>query len=91
MTAVRLVISGRVQGVGYRYWMREQAEPLGVSGWVRNRSDGSVEAVVEGDATAVSALIAVCRSGPPGAAVADVIATAAPEGTEPGFAIRPTE
>jgi acylphosphatase len=64
MNAKRLVISGRVQGVGYREWMVEKAQALGISGWVRNRLDGSVEALVAGDTAAVEELLRLCRRGP---------------------------
>jgi len=64
MNAKRLVISGRVQGVGYREWMVDKARSLGVSGWVRNRLDGSVEALVAGDVAAVEELSRLCRRGP---------------------------
>ena len=60
----RVVVSGRVQGVGFRAATRAKAEACGVAGWVRNRADGSVEAAFEGDAAAVAALVAFCRSGP---------------------------
>ena len=60
----RVRASGRVQGVGFRAATRSQAETCGVSGWVRNRPDGSVEAAFEGDAEAVAALVAFCRAGP---------------------------
>ena len=60
----RVVVSGRVQGVGFRAATRAKAEACGVAGWVRNRSDGSVEAAFEVDAEAVAALVAFCRSGP---------------------------
>jgi acylphosphatase len=65
MTARRVLIEGRVQGVGYRDWMVREARRHGVSGWVRNRPDGRVEALVAGDAAAVAALLAACRHGPP--------------------------
>ncbi len=64
MNAKRLVIIGRVQGVGYRAWMVNKAQRLGLSGWVRNRLDGSVEALVAGDIAAVEELLRLCRRGP---------------------------
>lgn len=69
MNCKRLVITGRVQGVGYREWMVQAAHDLGVSGWVRNRLDGSVEALVAGDVAAVEELLRLCRRGPRMAAV----------------------
>ncbi len=75
MTARHVHVTGRVQGVWFRAWMREQAEARGVSGWVRNRSDGSVEAVVAGPDEAVQALIAALREGPPAAEVKEVHVT----------------
>jgi len=62
--AKRLHIHGRVQGVWYRESMRQEAERLGIAGWVRNRLDGTVEAVVEGDAAAVQAMTDWARRGP---------------------------
>ena len=64
MNSKRLIISGRVQGVGYRQWMVDKARELGISGWVRNRLDGSVEALVAGDIAAVEELLRLCRRGP---------------------------
>lgn len=60
----RLVISGRVQGVGYRDWALATGRRFGVSGWLRNRSDGSVEALVVGEEEAVGRMVEACRQGP---------------------------
>jgi acylphosphatase len=60
----QIVIRGRVQGVGFRYWTMHEAIRLGVAGWVRNRRDGSVEALFVGPAEAVADLAARCRNGP---------------------------
>jgi acylphosphatase len=72
MIAWQVIVRGRVQGVGYRYTMVEAATALGVAGWVRNRRDGTVEALVQGDADAVESLVAWCRHGPPAACVTAV-------------------
>ena len=69
----RLHITGRVQGVGYRWSMVQEAKRLGVNGWVRNRLDGSVEAVVSGAPPVVEALIDWARTGPPLARVEGVV------------------
>lgn len=68
-TALRLRIHGRVQGVGYRYWFGQAAERLGVHGWVRNRSDGTVEAVVSGPSDRLTQLIERAHEGPAAARV----------------------
>ena len=65
----RVVVSGRVQGVGFRLAVARRAQSRGVAGWVRNRPDGTVEAVFEGDAAEVDSLVAFCREGPRGAFV----------------------
>lgn len=67
-----VIISGRVQGVFFRAHTRDFAEKFGVRGWVKNRPDGKVEALFEGDDEDVKAIIDWCRDGPPGAGVSDV-------------------
>jgi acylphosphatase len=79
--AKRVVVHGSVQGVFFRDTTRRKAESRGVAGWVRNCSDGSVEALFEGDADAVDALVAFAREGPRGAQVERVdVSDAQPEG-----------
>jgi acylphosphatase len=85
MNAKRLVIAGRVQGVGFRAWMAEKARALGVSGWVRNRVDGSVEALVAGDVAAVEELLRLCRRGPRMAKVVSIDEEMADPPDHPGF------
>lgn len=72
MSRVHLEISGRVQGVGFRWFARERARSLGVAGWVRNRADGNVEVAAEGPDESVEALVRELRAGPRGASVSDV-------------------
>ena len=62
-------VTGRVQGVGFRWYVRERADALGLAGWVKNRSDGSVELLVSGDAAASEQFLAAVRRGPPHARV----------------------
>ena len=69
LTRARVVVRGRVQGVFFRDGLQEQARALRVAGWVRNRSDGSVEAVFEGPRPAIERLIEWCGTGPPRARV----------------------
>jgi len=86
----RLLITGLVQGVGYRYAFSDQAQALGLAGWVRNRRDGSVEALVQGDAAALQAIIAWAHRGPPAARVDRVAVTDDATSASPGFVIHPT-
>ena len=92
MPALQLRIVGMVQGVGYRYALQHEASRLGLTGWVRNRVDGSVEAVAQGSQQAVDALAAWARRGPPAARVSEVTATAVAENPRSygRFEIRPT-
>ncbi len=87
---VHVLIVGRVQGVGYRAWAAARAAELGLSGFVRNRRSGGVEAQFSGEAGAVAAMLEKCRSGLPGAIVTgvEIVAEELPEAT--GFEIRPT-
>jgi acylphosphatase len=84
-----LVISGRVQGVGFRYSAQRQANSLGIHGWVRNRSDGSVEAVIEGSHDAVRSFVSWARAGPSGASVDWIETSEEALHGEAGFRILP--
>lgn len=87
---VRLRIEGRVQGVGYRMFVERNAAALGLDGWVRNRRDGGVEAVVSGAPAAVDELIDRCHAGPPSSQVDRVEVLAEDDVVAPGFTVRPT-
>ena len=89
--AVRVRIEGRVQGVWYRGWTADRAEALGLSGWVRNHRDGSVEAVFAGPEEVVRAMIAECHEGPRAARVTRIAEEPHPEPVPPGFRQLPTE
>jgi acylphosphatase len=90
VTTMRLIIAGRVQGVGFREFARREARALGLKGWVRNRADGSVEAVVMGPTQAIKDFVGKCTRGPLAAQVAhiDLERTDLPEETD--FVFRPT-
>ncbi len=87
---VRVVISGRVQGVWYRGWTVGEAPARGLCVWVLNRRDGTVEAVFEGAPGAVDAMVEACRSGPPAARVVAVETHPHDDPVAPGFHSRPT-
>ena len=88
--AVRVRITGRVQGVCYRAWAQSNAQALGLSGWVRNLRDGAVEALFSGADIQVFEMLARCRKGPPGAFVADVAIIEDGATVPPGFRVLPT-
>lgn len=88
----RLRISGKVQQVYYRAWFVDQARALGLDGWVRNRADGTVEALVQGPAERVDAIVAKARQGSPASRVTEVIVSEdpPPHPAMQGFEKRPT-
>lgn len=89
VSAVRVLAAGRVQGVGFRYFVAREARALGLAGFVRNLRDGRVEAIVSGPRDKVEALLSACRRGPPGSRVESVeVAEAAVEGLAAPFEIR---
>ena len=90
MSALRVVISGRVQGVWFRGWTLERAAELGLDGWVRNRRDGTVEALFAGPEAQVRAMVEACRRGPPLAKVVDLAEHPAEAPAEAGFYSLPT-
>ena len=83
-------VRGRVHGVGYRDWLVQQARTHGIGGWVRNRADGSVEALLSGDEPAVRQVLALCRRGPLLARVDFLDESFADPEPEPGFRRLPT-
>ncbi len=87
MARARVVVHGIVQGVWFRESCRRRAEEMGVAGWVRNRSDGTVEAVFEGDAQLVSVMVSWCRIGPPRATVTSIDVTEEPDEGLTGFRV----
>ncbi|MGN7191069.1 MULTISPECIES: acylphosphatase [unclassified Curtobacterium] len=88
VTRMHAVVSGTVQGVGFRYWTARKADGLELAGYARNLFDGTVEVEAEGPSAAVDALMAFLHSGPPSATVTDVsLRTVVPHGDAEGFAI----
>lgn len=86
--ALRLMITGRVQGVGFRAWAVRQARRHGLDGWVHNRDDGSVEMVIAGPEKALAGMLAACHHGPAGARVDGVADAPEPRPVAAGFAHR---
>jgi acylphosphatase len=83
-------IEGRVQGVGFRYWTEQTAVALGLCGWVRNRRDASVEALLAGPPEVVARMLELCRKGPPGARVDALVVLEYGSQAPPGFEVWPT-
>ncbi|SCW46067.1 acylphosphatase [Sphingobium faniae] len=90
IVARHLVIHGRVQGVFYRNWMVTAARQLGITGWVRNRMDGTVEAIVEGSLEAVDRMLQLAHDGPPAAKVDQIAAQERKADGFSNFEKRPT-
>ncbi|UJQ93912.1 acylphosphatase [Mariluticola halotolerans] len=88
MSQIHVRITGRVQGVGFRLWVAEQAGAFGLSGWVCNKSDGAVEAVFAGDQAAVSEMLNRLWQGPSGARVTDVAPEPYEDEVLQGFEVR---
>lgn len=91
MQTIRIVLSGRVQGVGFRAWAERRARELGLSGWIRNRRDGTVEAVFAGRTARVDEMVGSCRRGPTHARVEVLERYDEATPPPPGFQIRPSE
>jgi len=90
MTGRLVRIRGKVQGVWYRTWTMEEASRRGLRGWVRNRRDGSVEALFAGDLRVIEAMIEICRVGPPLARIDSIYSEATADEPPEGFELRPT-
>lgn len=90
MESISVIVTGRVQGVGYRWFVHDLASSRDVSGWVRNRRDGAVEAELHGDRAQIDGILRAMRTGPPHAHVDGLEVREIPAGTTDGFEIRPT-
>ncbi len=88
--ARHILVSGRVQGVGYRAFVADLAARHGMAGWVRNRRDGTVEAVIAADAATLETVLSALRAGPPAARVADLVVTPAADPGTDGFQVLST-
>jgi acylphosphatase len=89
--SVQVMITGRVQGVGYRAWVEREASRRRLDGWVRNRADGSVEAMFSGPADVIEAMVEACRAGPRSAVVMQVDSRDVLTPPTPGFRVMSTE
>ncbi len=89
--AARLIVSGRVQGVGFRYWAIGEARRLGLSGWVRNLADGRVEILALGDQAVIDTLEEACHAGPAAARVTSVARSLGTDDGSHGFSQKTTE
>jgi acylphosphatase len=90
ITSLRVRIEGFVQSVGYRHFAMEEARRLGINGWIRNRTDGTVEALASGSTKAVEAFVAACMRGPEGSRINNVELHNAEPPEEKGFHRRPS-
>ena len=90
VTAVQVIIEGRVQGVWFRGWMKQEARARDLRGWVRNRRDGSVEAVIAGRPEVVDDMVDLCWDGPPAAIVSSVASRPAQDTGYVSFTYLPT-
>ncbi|MCG3174591.1 MAG: Acylphosphatase [Myxococcota bacterium] len=88
--SIHVMVQGRVQGVSFRAFVRETARQSGLTGWVRNRHDGRVEARVQGSARAIEEFLRECEKGPPAARVDEIQVSEAPAGEFSSFEIAPT-
>ena len=92
MPTVRVIVKGKVQGVGYRAYVEMQANALKLDGWVRNSNDGTVEAMLSGDQAVIERMLMALRVGPPHSAVINVRSEPdVDDVVEPGFRVLPTE
>lgn len=90
VTALHVIVEGRVQGVGFRAYVEREARARGLRGWVRNRSDGSVEAVFSGEEEDVESMLVACHRGPRMSLVRDVRRKDHPPGDWKSFEVWPT-